>query len=241
MEILFQDNGEWRADCALVFLPEGGSVREAAPFLWESSPWIGFSPAVRDCVGKKSELSLLYGHPDLPLPRVLIAGLGKPADLTPNFFRSALAGAVAACRSRGFTALALPVETLPAAVLGLSPETLIRESVCAAACGAYRLNAYRSEPVEDSSPDVASLALCFPARVPAAGRLAAEEGRNEAEGVLLARNLVNGPANIVTPAALADEAERLAALHGFSCTVFGPGEIRSLGMEAFLAVARGSR
>jgi leucyl aminopeptidase len=241
MEILFQDNGEWRADCALVFLPEGGSVRDAAPFLWESFPWIALSPAVRDCAGKKSELSLLYGHPDLPLPRILVAGLGKPADLTPNIFRSALAGAVAACRARGFTALALPVETLPEAALRLSPEIVIRESVCAAICGAYSLNAYRSEPPEDSSPEMVSLALCFPARVPAAGRLAAEEGWNEAEGVLLARNLVNGPANVVTPAALAGEAERLAALHGFSCEIFGPEGIRSLGMEAFRAVARGSR
>ncbi|MDR2076802.1 MAG: leucyl aminopeptidase [Desulfovibrio sp.] len=240
MEILFQDNGEWRADCALVLLPEGGAVRDAAPFLWESFPWIGLSPALRDCSGRKAELSLLYGHPELPLPRVLVAGLGKPADFTLNAFRSALAGAVAACRARGFTALALPVETLPVAALKLPLETLIRESVCAALCGLYRLDRYRSEPPEEFSPQMASLALCFSARVPDAARQAAREGRSEAEGVLLARDLANGPANIVTPAALAEEAGRLAARCGFTSTVLGPREIRALGMGAFWAVARGS-
>jgi leucyl aminopeptidase len=241
MEIFFQDKGGWLADCALVFLPEGGSIREASPFLWESFPWIGLSPALRDCSGKNKELSLVHGPSELPLSRVLVAGLGRPGDLTFNDFRSALARAVAACRSRGFTALALPVETLPAAVLRLSPEALIRESVCAVRCALYRLQAYRSEPPEDSSPETASLALCFSASVPYTARLAAQEGNNEAEGVLLARNLANGPANVVTPAALADEAGRLAGRHAFSCKVFGPEEIRSLGMNAFWAVARGSR
>jgi leucyl aminopeptidase len=186
-------------------------------------------------------LSLLYGHPDLFLPRVLVAGLGRPEDLTARTVRFALAGAAAACRARGFSSLALPVETLPWAALGIPLEEGIRESVCAVLRGLYRLEAYRSAPEEDRAPDMASLALCFPGPVPDAARAAAEEGLAEARGVFLAQDLVNGPANLVTPSVLAGEARRLAERHGFSCEILGPEEIRVQGMGAFWAVARGAK
>ncbi|MDR1360508.1 MAG: leucyl aminopeptidase [Deltaproteobacteria bacterium] len=240
MDLLFQDNGDWTADCALVFLPEGGALEEACAPLRRLCPWLGLSPALRDCSGKKEELLLLHGPAEHPLSRVLAVGLGKAGDLSLSDFRSALARAATFCRARGFGALALPVETLPAAILRLSLETLIEESVCAVNCALYRLRTYRSEPLEDACADLKSLALCFSGSAPASARLAALEGDIQAEGVLLARNLANEPANVLTPAALAEEAARLAATHGFSCKVLGPEEIRALGMQAFLAVAKGS-
>jgi leucyl aminopeptidase len=62
-----------------------------------------------------------------------------------------------------------------------------------------------------------------------------------AEYTARARDLVNAPANLLTPAALAETARRIAREHGLTCRVMGPGEIRKRKMGAILGVARGSR
>ena len=96
--------------------------------------------------------------------------------------------------------------------------------------GSYRFDRYKSE--------------ARPVRVRywiAKGRgRAVEEARVLAEATAYARDLANEPPNVLTPEALAAEAERLAGEHGFEVRVLGPEEIEALGMGAFLAVARGS-
>lgn len=67
-----------------------------------------------------------------------------------------------------------------------------------------------------------------------------EEGRILAEATNLARSLVDEPANILTPAKLADEAEQAGKKFGFDVKVRDEAGIRALGMEAFLMVGRAS-
>jgi leucyl aminopeptidase len=59
-------------------------------------------------------------------------------------------------------------------------------------------------------------------------------------GVKLARDLVSQPGNVVTPAYLADTARELAARHNLECRVYEYEELEKLGMNALLAVGRGS-
>jgi len=56
-----------------------------------------------------------------------------------------------------------------------------------------------------------------------------------------ARDMVNAPANMLTPTALAEAAKRTAREHGLACRVIGPAEMRKRKMGAILGVARGSR
>lgn len=63
--------------------------------------------------------------------------------------------------------------------------------------------------------------------------------RGVAEGVYLARDLVNEPANVLGPEEFAHKAEELRA-HGVEVEVLGPGRLRELGMGALLAVGQGS-
>jgi leucyl aminopeptidase len=62
-----------------------------------------------------------------------------------------------------------------------------------------------------------------------------------AEGVTLAKDLGNLPANICTPPYLAERAQELGSLHGFDVEILDRVDIEKLGMNAFLAVAGGSR
>lgn len=59
------------------------------------------------------------------------------------------------------------------------------------------------------------------------------------EAVALTRDLVNSPANIVTPVTLAAEAKKLAKL-GVKVEVYGPKELKKMGANLLLSVAAGS-
>ncbi|WP_457639870.1 leucyl aminopeptidase [Persephonella sp.] len=75
--------------------------------------------------------------------------------------------------------------------------------------------------------------------------------KNEAEkssntGKILARaqnftrDLVNEPGNVINPQKLAEIAEELAKQYGFEVKIYDEEEIEKMGMNAYLAVARGS-
>ncbi len=66
------------------------------------------------------------------------------------------------------------------------------------------------------------------------------EGRIYAETTNLARELVNEPANVMTPEALAEAAKRAALQYGFTLETHSYDKLRRIKMDAFLAVARGS-
>lgn len=245
MDIKFQEDGQWSADCALIFLFQDADLETVSTKLWYSRPWIDNSPAMSDFSGKKDESALHYNTTPLSTMRVaLTIGLGKPEECSLQEFRNAVAKATVYCRDKGFVSLGLAVETLDpiAASLDVSLETLVKESACAALLSLYRLDAYRSEKAPQAAKDPRYLAFMVnEEEVPAAMVRAGNEGKAEAKGVILARNLANGPANYVTPAVLAAEARILAERHDFSCAIFGPEEIRAMDMGALWAVARGAK
>jgi leucyl aminopeptidase len=67
---------------------------------------------------------------------------------------------------------------------------------------------------------------------------AISEGTILAESVILTRDLVNEPANVIFPESLAHEVEVLGERCGFEVEIFEEEKIEELKMEAFLSVAR---
>ena len=67
-----------------------------------------------------------------------------------------------------------------------------------------------------------------------------QEIRSIAQGVYLARDLVWQPPNILFPLSFADECIKLRDI-GVKVTVFDEAQLKQIGMEALLAVGRGSR
>ncbi|WBW96164.1 leucyl aminopeptidase [Oceanirhabdus sp. W0125-5] len=66
------------------------------------------------------------------------------------------------------------------------------------------------------------------------------EGISLAKSTIIARNLVNEPANVIYPESLANRVKELGEEHGFEVEVLGEKEIKELGMESYMSVARGS-
>jgi len=67
-----------------------------------------------------------------------------------------------------------------------------------------------------------------------------EEGNVLSQATILARDMVNEPANVLTPAKLAAMAEKTGKESGFEVEVLKEDKIQELGMEAFFAVGRAS-
>lgn len=61
-----------------------------------------------------------------------------------------------------------------------------------------------------------------------------------AQAIMLARRLVNEPANVMTPEKLAEEAKNQGEKHGFSVDVYDEKQIQAMGLHAFYSVAKGS-
>lgn len=61
-----------------------------------------------------------------------------------------------------------------------------------------------------------------------------------AQATIIARDLVNEPANVIYPETLAKEVIKLGEEFGFEVEVYEEEKIKSLGMDAFLSVGKGS-
>lgn len=245
---------EWRADAVIVPAFKDEAPLSFVKSLADEAPWLEISPALRDFSGKKGESALLYGHPELPIPRALFVGLGRrkacKAPELRNAVRNAVGGAVKQLAGLKLPQLALAVENL--AALGgdaVKLPVLIEEAILGAKLALYDYREFKSAPAKDSAKDSDNEAPFSPAAfsllfsedsVPDAPRAAARRAEAVADAIAYARNLINGPANVVTPAYLAEAAEKLAKVHGFKVAVHGPDYLKKEGFGAIMAVASGS-
>ncbi|MDR2051719.1 MAG: leucyl aminopeptidase [Deltaproteobacteria bacterium] len=244
MEAKFQIGREsWRGDCVLLPVFAEEDPLALFPGLGKFSSWLGSHPGLGDFKGKKGDTLLLYGNTGQPPLRVLLAGLGPRKEFAPADFGRAVAGAVRYSSGRGFSGLALPEETLHlAAGEAFSPSLLLEEAVLGAQAGSYAYTVFKSKSVsgEEEPPAPFSLALLCAGDIPEEERLAARRASALALGMTCARDVVNGPANVVTPEYMQEKAAQLAGAHGFRFSAHGPDFLRERGLNAFLAVSLGS-
>lgn len=240
MDIRFQCNGptQWKADVMVVLFCKGEHLPDVAPCIDAAAPWLAIAPALRDARGDKNELTMLHGHPELAIPRVLAVGLGSRENLDADTIRKAIASALRRCRAAGLGSVLIPEPML--ATLPGGRERLVEEAVYAALLGLYRLRGLK-KPDPDEHNDPEWLAVGFEGDfVPDGGQAAARRGERAAEAVCLARTLANTPANLLGPADLAEKACTLAAERGLACTVLDEEALREQGMNCLLAVGQGS-
>jgi leucyl aminopeptidase len=170
---------------------------------------------------------------DGPLPRVLLIGLGKRADLDAERLRRA--GALAARRSELEGAANAAVwcsAELERAAGGAEVAGLALAE--GARMGAYRFQRYKSKPKPEK---LQTLALYGAKR---GFKRGAKRGQVLAEANLFTRDLQNTPPNEMRPRELAAAARKLASNGRITCRVLGKPELGRLGMGALLGVSAGS-
>jgi leucyl aminopeptidase len=195
--------------------------------------------AAGDFTGRAGETLLFYTHGALPATRVLIVGLGEPGKFGPAAARNAAATAVRKARDLGARTIASVLHGAGAG--GLAPEAAAQMLAEGTLLGTYRFQGYRSALPPDWKPDPDTFTLVEAnAQRVAACEAGVARGIAVATGVLLARNMVNEPANHMTPATVARLATELAAEIGLTVQVLEQEQMAALGMGILLAVAAAS-
>ena len=164
--------------------------------------------------------------------RVVLFGLGAPAALRPldlEMLGGAAAGVVQALKADTATIAAdLALGGLDAGEAAALIASGVRLRV-------YSFTRYKSKKPE--AKPIREVSLLTPDAKGARQRFVALEA--VAEGVHLARDLVNEPPNHLHPVEFAERMKPLAKL-GLKISVLSPAQMKKLGMNALLGVAQGS-
>ena len=176
-------------------------------------------------------------------PGSVLASYGMPGVKSRHVVLAACGAAGArdvrkAVRSAWTALKALPVKHLAVCWAGqdsLSPA-LVKVILTELADTSY---VYTSTLTKPQPRSLSRLTVELP-QVQDSHRKALAQAQAQVQGVELAKEWANRPANHATPSHLADAARALARKPGIRCKVLGPREVTRLGMGAFLAVAKGA-
>jgi len=105
---------------------------------------------------------------------------------------------------------------------------------------AYRFDQYKTKKDNGDEADDSATAVTIETDAAAAARAAAPPRMAIADGVELARTLVNEPPNVLYPESFADRAAALKE-HGVEVEILDEKAMGKLGMNALLGVGQGSR
>lgn len=180
--------------------------------------------ASREFRGKHNEVHLIHSYEKIRPSRVLCVGLGKRDSLTVEKLRQAGGVAASYLRELGLKGIALSTKLIDE--LKLIPTDFLEGCLLSQ----YRFTAYRKEEDRKEIRDITVLT-----RKDLEARIKWTEAVVSATH--FARDLINTPANDMTPSALARAAR---SLKGVSVRVVGKKEAERLGMGAYLSVAMGS-
>ena len=177
-------------------------------------------------------------YPDFAPARVLVVGLGPEESFDLNGVRRVSASAVRKLRSSGAKRAATVVH---GAGSGEIDAAAAAQAVAEGSLlGSYRFDRYKTVDTK-RRPNIESLSL-IEEKSSKKGAIHAgvEKGIVYSLAEVLARDLVNEPANKLSPSGLAAVAEQVASDNGIDCAVLELAEVSELGMGAYVGVAQGS-
>ena len=165
--------------------------------------------------------------------RIIVLGLGEADKLTAHDWLKA-GGAAAAKIGRSEKA-AIYLDAPGAAVTAKNAA----DFALGMQLGAYSFDTYKTKKDDDEGKNGKSVKVTIVTANAAAAKKANDVSDAVAAGVILARNLVNEPANVLGPVEFADKAKALEKL-GVEVDILTEREMKKLGMAALLGVAQGS-
>ena len=209
-------------------LGEGGRrVEEASDGLIKAAAEAG------SYKGKRNKTMVLSMPRGLQAPALLIAGLGKPASMG-EFDWVKLGGAIAGALPSGPDRAATVFAETPEGPLGPAQAN---DLALGMVLRAYAFDDYKTKKGDDEDDGQRTIRIAVSDPAAASDLWATTEAR--AQGVTLARTLVNEPPNVLGPVEFADRVSELASL-GLEVKILEPDELERLEMRALLGVAQGS-
>lgn len=204
----------------------------ADPEIAEQNGWLSGMRAISEFTGKLYELAVLHRPAGIAAKKLVVAGGGKREKFSAVELRRIGGVVVRSLKGKGVRSIAVAVEADPSVELATA---LVEGAVL----GHWEPDKYKTDPKKHEK-EVATFTVVSPSGNSANLAAAAERGRIIAEAQNFTRELVNEPANKLTPEALANAAKELAEQTGLVYSALDQAAMAQLGMGALLGVAQGS-
>ncbi|MHB1653425.1 MAG: leucyl aminopeptidase [Desulfitobacteriaceae bacterium] len=184
--------------------------------------------------GGAEELFCLTSEQNNNLKQIILIGLGTEDSLTKEKIRVASAKALK-------KAMELKTKNVDLFLPNPSPiniSDLFKATVEGLLLSTYKFSKYKSANIDNIIDEINILNL--PEESVEALAKISEETKTIIAGTLMARDLVNEPANVLNPIALAEKAKAVGKATNIEIEIFDEPAIKRLDMKAYLAVAQGS-
>ncbi|MBV8800530.1 MAG: leucyl aminopeptidase [Alphaproteobacteria bacterium] len=185
--------------------------------------------------GKAGQIVELLAPVGLQASRIIVVGVGRNERFDGPAAERLGAAAVGKILTSGEKELTFTIDLPKGAKL--KAAQLATHIAMGAKLRAYSFHKYRTKQREEHEPTLTSLVIGT--EDAGSARKSWERMRAVAEGVYLARDLVNEPPNVMSPQEFASRTLALSKL-GVKVEVLGEKEMRTLGMNALLGVGQGS-
>jgi leucyl aminopeptidase len=236
MQVSFAAPSEVKSGAWVVGASEGPQLLSAAAKADKAaSGAVARALAVSRFKGKAGQVLEILAPAGLKASRLLVVGLGKLESFDANAAEMAAAAALGKLSASNETEISFEIDH-PKGVK-LKAPALAAHLALGARLKSYAFLQYRTKELAEHESKLEKVTVF--AADPAAAKKAFAPCEAVAEGVFLARDLVNEPPNVLSPVEFARRAKALSKL-GLKVKVLGEAEMKKLGMGALLGVGQGS-
>ena len=186
--------------------------------------------------GKPGQMLEVLAPAGVKASRLLLIGLGAAGDIDRSRVETAAASAVGRLGGAGESEMTFQIDVPKGSKL--KAQSLAAHLALGARLKTYSFNHYRTKNLDEHEQRVKTVRIATADT--AAARRAFAPLDAIANGMFLARDLVNEPPNVLSPAEFARRAKASLAKVGVKVSVLGEAEMRKLGMGALLGVGQGS-
>jgi leucyl aminopeptidase len=209
-----------------------GTGPASDPPVAAQSGWLADVRASGEFTGKLYEMAILYRPAGIAAKRLLVIGGGKREKFSSVEVRRLAGVLVRSLKPKGIRKIALLLDTP-------NGDEYVMPAAEGAVLGNWEADKYKSDPKKNEK-QIDTFSIIVPGVGAGALRAALERGRIVAESQNLTRDLVNEPANKLTPGDLAEAARKMASELGLEHEILNQEAMAKLGMGALLGVAQGS-
>lgn len=238
MKINFTSNVVPEKGAVVFLIPADGSMGQLAARLDEDTGGqLSRALDVSDFTGKAKSFVEIVAPSGRENSRILLAGIGKADEMSST--DAELLGGEIFARLNGAAGkiAAILVEDVPD--LAINPAEFAARLAFGARLRDYKFDKYKSKKKDDDNGKKGLSALTFGCNPHQDAEQAFKPLHSVAKGVHLARDLVNEPANTLTPAEFARRCKKLDDV-GLEVDVLREKEMKSRKMHALLGVGQGS-
>ncbi len=186
--------------------------------------------------GRPGQMLELAAPAGMAASRLLLVGLGKPEALDEKALETIGAQVTARLLAAGEKSASFQIDAPKGCKV--KKGEIAAHLAFGAKLRSYAFNQYRTKNLDEYEQKLAAITLMTPE--PAAAKKAYAGLAAVAEGIFLARDLVNEPPNILYPEEFARRAKSKLGKLGVKIEILGEAEMKKQGFGALLGVGQGS-